>query len=84
MDPGDIEGYYRDAIHRMTPVERFERCCALYTFMKRALSLQIAQDHPDWSADEVKWHVAKRMYLTDRGAQELLALAKDPAQRERP
>jgi len=79
MGPGDIERHYREAIHRMTPAERFERCCALYSSMKQALSLQIASDHPDWSADEVKWHVAKRMYLTDRSAQELLELAKGSA-----
>ena len=84
MDRDAIERRYREAIHRMTPAERFERCGALYTSMKRALSLQIAKDHPDWSADEVKWQVAKQMYLTDRGAQELLERAKDSAQRERP
>jgi hypothetical protein len=68
----------------MTPAERFGRCCELYAFMHRAVSFQIAEDHRSWSADEVKWQVAKRMYLTDRGAQRLLALAKAPAQRERP
>ncbi len=83
MTPDDFERQRRDAIHRMTPGERFQRCCELYAFMHQALSLQIAEDHPSWSVDEVKWHVAKRMYLTDRGAQELLALARDPRQRDR-
>ncbi len=84
MNPDDLERHRREAIHRMTPAERFQRCCELYASMHRALSLQIAEDHRSWPADEVKWQVAKRMYLTDRGAQRLLALAKDPTQRERP
>lgn len=78
MKPGDLDRQYREAIHQMTPAERFERCCELYTFMKRALALQVGEGHPGLSTDEVKWHVAKRMYLTDRSAQRLLALAKGP------
>ncbi len=68
----DVEDYYRDAIARLTVEERFQRVCSLFASMQRMLALQIRQEAPSLSDWEIKWRVAKRMYLTDPGAQKLL------------
>ncbi|MBN1346785.1 MAG: hypothetical protein JXQ73_29105 [Phycisphaerae bacterium] len=81
--PDDIQRRYLDAVYRMTPAERYQRCCSLYASMHRALSLQIAEAHPGMSAEEVRWHVASRMYLTDAGAQKLLRQAWDRSRHDR-
>ncbi len=82
MASTDPENLRREAIYRMTSAERFGTCCELYDFMHRLICQQVREEHPDWPDDEIRWQVARRMYLTDREAQKLLAVARESASYE--
>jgi hypothetical protein len=67
-----IEQKYNEALDRMTGRERVERTFSLFGSMCEMLTLQISREFSNLSDRETRRKVAERLYLLDKGTQELL------------
>jgi hypothetical protein len=67
-----VEQKYNEAVDRMTGRERVERTFSLFGSMCEMLTLQISREFSNLSDRETRKKVAERLYVSDKGAQELL------------
>jgi len=61
----DIEREYRDRLSTMSVAEKVARSQAMYLWSREVISKQISQEHPDYSAERLKWEVAARIYADE-------------------
>ncbi len=55
---------------------RLQRAFSLYAEMRAMLEFQVRKKHPELSDAEIRWEVARQMYLSDDGAQRLIDQAR--------
>ena len=67
-----VEQKYNEALDRMTGRERVERTFSLFGSICEMLRLQISREFSHLSEREIRRKVAERLYLSDKGALELL------------
>ena len=67
-----IEQKYNEALDQMSGIERVERTFSLFGSICEMLTLQVSKEFSKLSERELRKKVAERLYLSDKGAQELL------------
>lgn len=67
-----VESRYNEALNRMTGQQRVERTVSLFRSICEMLELQISREFKNLSDQELRIKVAEQLYLSDRGAQNLL------------
>jgi hypothetical protein len=67
-----IEQKYNEALDRMSGAQRVERTFSLFGSICEMLTLQVSKEFSSLTERELRKKVAERLYLSDRGAQELL------------
>lgn len=67
-----VEKKYNQALDNMTGRERLERTLSLFGSICQMLTLQVAREFSNLNERELRKKVAERLYLSDKGAQELL------------
>lgn len=67
-----VEQKYNESLDNMTGRERVERTLSLFGSICEMLTLQISREFSNLSERELREKVAERLYLSDRGVQELL------------
>lgn len=67
-----IEQKYNEALDRMSGRQRVERAVSLFGSICEMLTLQISREFGPLNEREMRKKVAERLYLSDKGAQELL------------
>jgi hypothetical protein len=56
--------------------KRLQRAFSLYAEMRAMLEFQVRKRHPELSEQELPWHVARLMYLSDDATQRLIQKAR--------
>lgn len=72
-----VEEKYNEALDRMTGRQRVERTLSLFGSICEMLTLQITREFANLSDREKRRKVAERLYLSDKGAQELLKKVRE-------
>lgn len=67
-----VEKRYNEAIAQMSGKERVERTLSLFDSICEMLVLQISREFTGLNKRELRKKVAQRLYLSDKGALELL------------
>ena len=67
-----VEQRYNEKLDQMSGRQRVERSVSLFGSICEMLTLQVFREFGQLSEREVRKKVAERLYLTDKGAQELL------------
>jgi hypothetical protein len=67
-----VEEKYNQALDRMTGRQRVERTLSLFGSICEMLTLQVSREFANLSDRETRRKVAEQLYLSDKGAQELL------------
>jgi hypothetical protein len=67
-----VEQKYNEALDKMSGRERVERTLSLFGSICEMLTLQVSKEFPELTERELRKKVAERLYLSDKGAQELL------------
>lgn len=49
----------------MSPAEKIARSGAMFAWTRQQMAIQIRKEKPDLSDEEIKWHVALRLYEQD-------------------
>jgi hypothetical protein len=71
-----VEEKYNQALDRMTGQQRVERTLSLFGSICEMLKLQVSREFHNLSDRETRIKVAEQLYLSDKGAQELLKKAR--------
>lgn len=61
----DIEQVYRDRMDALTPIQRMERCAAMFQWTREMLARQIVSEKGPMSAERLRWEVARRQYINE-------------------
>jgi hypothetical protein len=72
-----VEEKYNEALDRMTGRQRVERTFSLFGSICEMLTLQISREFTNLSDHEKRRKVAEQLYLTDKGALELLKKVRE-------
>lgn len=72
-----VEEKYNEAIDRMSGRQRVERTLSLYDSICDMLRLQVTREFGQLSEKTRRKKVAERLYLSDKGAQELLKKVRE-------
>ena len=72
-----VEQKYNEALDRMSGRERVERTLSLFGSICEMLTLQISREFGQLSDRVKRKKVAERLYLSDKGAQELLKKVRE-------
>ena len=72
-----VEQKYNEALDRMTGRERVERTLSLFGSICEMLTLQVTREFGQLSDRKKRKKVAERMYLSDKGALELLKRVRE-------
>ena len=67
-----VEQKYNAALDKMSGRERVERTLSLFGSICEMLTLQVSKEFSELTERELRKKVAERLYLSDKGAQELL------------
>jgi len=67
-----VEQKYNEALDRMSGRQRVERTLSLFGSICEMLTLQIAREFGDLTERGKRKKLAEHLYLSDKGAQELL------------
>lgn len=67
-----VEQKYNEALDRMTGRQRVERSLSLFGSICEMLTLQVSREFGHLSDRAKRKMVAEKLYLSDKGAQELL------------
>ncbi|MEI6517994.1 MAG: hypothetical protein WCN89_04805 [bacterium] len=67
-----VEQKYNEALDKMSGRERVERTLSLFGSICEMLTLQVSKEFSELTERELRKKVAERLYLSDKGAQELL------------
>ena len=67
-----VELKYNEALDKMSGRERVERTLSLFGSICEMLTLQVSKEFSELTERELRKKVAERLYLSDKGAQELL------------
>lgn len=67
-----VEQKYNEALDKMSGRERVERTLSLFGSICEMLTLQVSKEFSELTKRELRKKVAERLYLSDKGAQELL------------
>jgi hypothetical protein len=68
----DVESEYDEYWCSAGGMARVQRTASLYRSFREMLEFQIRKQNPDLSVGEVRIQTARRMYLSDKGTQQLL------------
>lgn len=71
-----VEQKYNESLDNMTGRERVERTLSLFGSICEMLTLQVSKEFINLNERELRRKVAERLYLSDKGAQELLKRCK--------
>jgi hypothetical protein len=71
MSPS-IEELYQSRMQSLTPVERIERCAAMFQWTREMLARQIIKEMGPLPSERLKWEVALRQYGADPKARALI------------
>ena len=72
-----VEQKYNEALDQMSGRERVERTLSLFDSICEMLTLQISREFGHLSDRGKRKKVAERLYLSDKGAQELLKKVRE-------
>jgi len=72
-----VEKLYNEHIDSMTIQERFAQALAIHDGVVMSVRHQILKEAPDLDEYELSLRVAEILYLTDRGAQQLIKMARE-------
>lgn len=72
-----VEEKYNEALDRMTGRQRVERTLSLFESICEMLRLQISREFGQLSQRAMRKKISERLYLSDRGAQELLKKVRE-------
>ena len=67
-----VEQKYNEALDQMTGRQRVERTLSLFGSICEMLTLQVSREFGQLDERATRKKVAERLYLSDKGAQELL------------
>ncbi|MCX6115114.1 MAG: hypothetical protein NTV65_07870 [Proteobacteria bacterium] len=67
-----VEQKYNEALDKMSGRDRVERTLSLFGSICEMLTLQVSKEFSELTERELRKKVAERLYLSDKGAQELL------------
>jgi hypothetical protein len=62
MNVTEIEIEYRKRIDAMSPREKMARSAAMFAWTKQQMERQLRIANPEFSDEQLKWHVALRLY----------------------
>ncbi len=62
METSDIDLEYERRWKAMSPAEKVSRSAAMFAWTRQQMARQIRNAQPSLSDEEVKWHVALRLY----------------------
>lgn len=62
METSDIDLEYERRWKAMSPAEKVSRSAAMFAWTRQQMARQIRNAQPSLSDEEVKWHVALRIY----------------------
>jgi len=72
-----VEQKYNEALDQMSGRERVERTLSLFGSICEMLTLQVSREFGQLSDRGKRKKVAERLYLSDKGAQELLKKVRE-------
>ncbi len=67
-----VEQKYNEALDQMTGQQRLQRALSLFESICEMLTLQVSREFGQLNERVARKKVAERLYLSDKGAQELL------------
>ena len=67
-----VDQKYNEALDQMTGKQRIERTFSLFGSICEMLVLQVSREFGKLDEREIRKKVAERLYLSDKGVQELL------------
>ncbi|MCU0712893.1 MAG: hypothetical protein MUC43_12600 [Pirellula sp.] len=62
MESSEIELEYERRWKAMSHMEKFSRCAAMFAWTRQQMARRIRSEQPSLSDEEVKWHVALKLY----------------------
>jgi hypothetical protein len=62
VETSDIDLEYERRWKAMSPAEKVSRSAAMFAWTRQQMARQIRNAQPSLSDEEVKWHVALRLY----------------------
>ena len=62
MEKSEIELEYERRWKAMSPAEKISRSAAMFAWTRQQMARRIQSDQPSLSDEEVKWHVALKLY----------------------
>lgn len=62
VEPSEIDLEYERRWKAMSAAEKISRSAAMFAWTRQQMARRIHSDQPSLSEDEVKWHVALKLY----------------------
>jgi hypothetical protein len=62
VETSEIELEYERRWKAMSPAEKVSRSAAMFAWTRQQMARRIRSDQPSLSDEEVKWHVALKLY----------------------
>ena len=70
----EVEQEYERRLRGMSPAERMARSAAMFAWTRQQMARRIRIDQPSLTDEEVKWHVALKLY---EGEPEVVKLIRE-------
>jgi len=68
----EIELEYQRRNDAMSPAEKMGRSAAMFAWTRQQMATQLRKDNPDFSDEQIKWQVARKLYQYEPGVVKLI------------